>query len=142
MADYDFGLIDFTDADIPALALPSADGPVGDLNLSDYLVFSPQDGADELRQSSPPAQTVNLASVELTLGGNDVDVSQPTTHPGLDLDVRNLASSSGSSSESINTLPSFDASTELPTLVHSTQPTLAEAYIDHCVVSSVDDVFS
>ena len=141
LGDDDFGLIESTDTNVPALALPSADEPIENLNLGDYLVFPPQDGADELRRSSP-AQTINLASLEPTLGGDAVDVPQLTTHPGLDLDVRNLTSTSSGSSESVNILQGFDVSTELPMLDHSTQPILAETHIDHSMVSSADDTNS
>ena len=135
-----FSLIDFTDTTVPAPTLPDADEPVENLNFDDYLVFPPQDDADKLRQSSP-TQIANLASVEPTLDGNTVDVSQLTNYPGLDLHAWNFASSSSRSDENVNTLPSFDASTKLPTLAHSTQPTLAEVHIDHCMVSSGEDTF-
>jgi hypothetical protein len=138
MAGDNLSLIDFSDTNFFTHAFPGADETVDNLNLDDYLVFPPQGGADKLQQS-PPAQTVYYASVEPSLGENAVDASELAACPGLDFNAQNLGSSSSSGRESVDILPSLDSSTELPTLARSREPTLAEAHIDHHVVSSSHD---
>jgi hypothetical protein len=138
LAGDDLSLIDSTYTNALEFAPPGANEHIENLNFDDYLVSPSQDGADKLQQSSLD-ETVYLASAESILSGNDVDAPQPAAHLGLDLNARNLGSSSANSGESVNILTSCDGSSELPTLAQSTQPTLAEANIDHLMASSARD---